>query len=72
LLPLAVEFLAAYREISLRLMLTDRVVNPTEENIDTAIRVGVLPDSSMIAARVGSIRSLTSCFGTQTLGPLHG
>jgi DNA-binding transcriptional LysR family regulator len=56
LLPLAVEFLAAYPEISLRLMLTDRVVDATEENIDIAIRVGVIPESSMIATRVGSIR----------------
>jgi DNA-binding transcriptional LysR family regulator len=56
LLPLAVEFLEAYPDISLRLMLTDRVVNTTEENIDIAIRVGTLPDSNMIATRIGSIR----------------
>src|SRR5437667_1242017 len=56
LLPLAVEFLEAYRDISLRLMLTDRIVNMTEENIDIAIRVGPLPDSNMIATRIGSIR----------------
>jgi DNA-binding transcriptional LysR family regulator len=56
LLPLAVEFLEAYPDISLRLMLTDRLVNAAEENIDIAIRVGVLPDSNMIAARIGSIR----------------
>jgi DNA-binding transcriptional LysR family regulator len=37
-------------------MLTDRVVNATEENIDIAIRVGPLPDSNMIATRIGSIR----------------
>src|SRR5215510_1393240 len=42
LLPLAVEFLEAYPDISLRLMLTDRVVNMIEENIDIAIRVGSL------------------------------
>src|SRR5690348_13072844 len=58
LLPLTVEFLESYPEISLRLMLTDRVVNTTSENIDIAIRVGVLPDSSMIATRVGSIRTV--------------
>ena len=40
LLPLAVEFLEAYPEISLRLMLTDRVMNMTEEEADIAIRVG--------------------------------
>ena len=56
LLPLAVEFLEAYPDISLRLVLTDRVVNTTEEDIDIAIRVGSLPDSSMVATRIGSIR----------------
>jgi len=56
LLPLAVEFLKAYPDISLRLMLTDRVVNVVDENIDVAIRLGPLPDSSMIARRIGSIR----------------
>lgn len=56
LVPLAIEFLDAYPEIALRLMLTDRMVNTTEENIDVAIRVGALPDSSMIATRIGSIR----------------
>src|SRR5262249_35915491 len=56
LLPLAVEFLEAYPEISLRLMLTDHIVNMVEENIDIAIRVGVLPNSSMVATRIGSIR----------------
>jgi DNA-binding transcriptional LysR family regulator len=56
LLPLAVEFLQAYPDISLRLMLTDRIVNMVEENIDIAIRVGVQPDSGMIATRIGSIR----------------
>jgi DNA-binding transcriptional LysR family regulator len=57
LLPLAVEFLRAYPEIGLRLVLTDRVVNTVEENIDVAIRIGTLPDSSSkIATRVGSIR----------------
>ena len=56
LLPIAVEFLNAYPEIALRLVLTDRVVNTVEENIDVSIRIGVLPDSSMIATRVGSVR----------------
>jgi DNA-binding transcriptional LysR family regulator len=56
LLPLAVEFLKTYPDIGLRLLLTDRVVNTVEESIDVAIRVGVLPDSGMIATRVGSIR----------------
>jgi DNA-binding transcriptional LysR family regulator len=56
LLPIAVEFLNAYPDIALRLVLTDRVINTVEENIDVSIRIGVLQDSSMIATRVGSVR----------------
>ncbi len=49
LVPIATEFLSAYPDIALRLLLTDRVVNAVEENIDVAIRIGYLPDSSMTA-----------------------
>jgi DNA-binding transcriptional LysR family regulator len=56
LLPITVEFLRAYPDVTVRLILTDRVVNTIEENVDVAIRIGNLPDSSMIATRVGSIR----------------
>lgn len=56
LLPIAVEFLSAHPEIKLRLVLTDRVVDMPKENIDVAIRIGALADSSMIASRIGSIR----------------
>jgi DNA-binding transcriptional LysR family regulator len=56
LLPIAVEFLNAFPEIGLRLLLTDRVVHPIEENIDVAVRIGNLSESSMIATRIGSIR----------------
>src|SRR5580698_7147985 len=48
LLPIAVEFLDAFPEIGLRLLLTDRVVDMVEENIAVAIRIGALPESSMI------------------------
>ncbi len=56
LVPIAAEFLEAYPEISLRLVLTDRVVNLVEENIDISIRIGALPDSNMITTRIGSVR----------------
>jgi DNA-binding transcriptional LysR family regulator len=56
LLPIAVEFLDAYPEISLRLLMTDRVVDPVEENIDVAVRIGAMSESSLIASRIGSIR----------------
>jgi DNA-binding transcriptional LysR family regulator len=56
LLPHTIAFLEAHPEISLRLKLTDAIVNVAEENVDVAIRVGPLPESSMIATRIGSIR----------------
>jgi DNA-binding transcriptional LysR family regulator len=56
LLPLSVEFLREHPEISLRLVMTDRVVSAVDEGIDVAIRIGNLPDSSMIATRIGSVR----------------
>jgi DNA-binding transcriptional LysR family regulator len=56
LLPLSCEFLNIYPDIALRLLLSDRVLNPIENKIDLAIRIGSLPDSSMIATRIGSVR----------------
>lgn len=58
LLPIALEFMEAYPQIHLRLLLSDRVVNMLEENVDVAIRIGELRDSSMIATRIGSIRNV--------------
>jgi DNA-binding transcriptional LysR family regulator len=56
LVPIVCEFLVAYPHIALRLLLSDRVLRPSEDNIDVAIRIGTLPDSSMIATRIGSVR----------------
>jgi DNA-binding transcriptional LysR family regulator len=56
LLPIATEFMEAFPEVGLRLLLTDRVVDTADENIDVAIRIGALPESTMIASRIGSIR----------------
>jgi DNA-binding transcriptional LysR family regulator len=55
-LPIVVEFLAAYREIGVRMTLADRVADLLEDHVDLAVRIGDLPDSSLVATRVGSIR----------------
>jgi DNA-binding transcriptional LysR family regulator len=54
-LPVVLQFLKAYPDIDVRLALADRVVNLHEEHVDLAIRIGELPDSSLVAARFGSI-----------------
>ena len=55
-LPVLVEFLRVYPEVNLRLELGDRVTNILEDHIDLALRIGPLPDSSLIATGLGSIR----------------
>jgi DNA-binding transcriptional LysR family regulator len=55
-LPIIIDFLKAYPEIDIRLASVDRVMNLIEEQIDIAVRIGELPDSSLIATKVGTIR----------------
>ena len=59
-LPIVSEFLKAFSEIDVRLFLSDRVVNLFEDPIDLAVRIGDLPDSSLVATRVGAIRRVVS------------
>ena len=55
-LPVAIEFLKAYPDIDIRITLADRVLNILEDHVDLAVRIGELPDSSLRARRLGSIR----------------
>lgn len=54
--PLITEFMTAYPEIQVRLLLTDRILHLMEEHIDVALRIGKLADSNMVALPVGRIR----------------
>ncbi|TCR67023.1 LysR family transcriptional regulator [Bosea sp. BK604] len=55
-LPVIAAFLRAYPEIEVRLSLADRVVHLLEDHVDLGVRIGELPDSSMVAVRVGAVR----------------
>jgi DNA-binding transcriptional LysR family regulator len=55
IVPVVTEFLKAYGEVDVQMMLVDRVVDLLDEHIDLALRIGELPDSSLIAVRIGSI-----------------
>jgi DNA-binding transcriptional LysR family regulator len=56
--PLIAGFLMRYPELSLQLTLTERFVNLIEEEVDVAIRVGQLSDSTLIARKIGSARRM--------------
>lgn len=56
ILPIVVAFLRAFPEIDIKLALVDRVANLSDEHLDLALRIGNLPDSGLIAIRVGTIR----------------
>ncbi|SDC67869.1 DNA-binding transcriptional regulator, LysR family [Cupriavidus sp. YR651] len=55
-MPVIAEFLAHYPEINVSLELTDRVVHLMDEHADIAVRIGELPDSALMATRVGAVR----------------
>ncbi len=55
-LPIVGAFLKAYPDIDVHMTFADRVVNLLEEHVDVALRIGELPDSSLVATRVGSTR----------------
>jgi DNA-binding transcriptional LysR family regulator len=54
--PLVPGFLAAHPDVSLSLNLSDRVVDIVNEAFDCAVRVGDLPDSSLVSVRLADNR----------------
>jgi DNA-binding transcriptional LysR family regulator len=56
LIPILADFFKAYPEIDASLIITNRVLNLQQEQIDVGVRLGALPDSSIIAIRVGIVR----------------
>jgi DNA-binding transcriptional LysR family regulator len=58
LLPVIGKFLDRYSDIRVDLALSDRNAQIVEEGFDLAVRVGVLPDSTMLAVRLGETRRI--------------
>lgn len=54
--PVVAEFLREYARVDARLLLIDRPLNLIEDRLDLAVRVGSLPDSRLVASKVGQIR----------------
>jgi len=54
--PILFDFLALHPGLSVRSLFVDRVVNLLDEGFDVALRIARLPDSSLTAVPVGSVR----------------
>lgn len=56
--PLVGDFMLANPEVRVNLNLSDRLVDLINENIDCAIRIGELTDSSLVSVRLGEMRRM--------------
>ena len=68
--PLVPRFCELHPEVTISLNLSDRVVDVTGEGYDCAVRVGDLPDSSLVSVRLADNRRL--CVATPRFLQRHG
>ncbi|WP_140632729.1 LysR family transcriptional regulator [Methylibium rhizosphaerae] len=68
--PLVPRFAELHPEVSISLNLSDRVVDIVNEGFDCAVRVGDLPDSSLVSVRLADNRRL--CVATPDYLRRHG
>ena len=52
------DFMRAYPEISLEFCVDERTVDMVADNFDVAIRIGAMPDSSLLARKLAPVRLL--------------
>ena len=57
--PVILDFLKAYPDINVRLVLADYLIDLVENRVDLAVRIGELPDSGLVAARLGTVSWVT-------------
>jgi DNA-binding transcriptional LysR family regulator len=57
-MPGIVDYLQRFPKTQVDALFLDRVVNMLEEGVDVGIRIGELPDSTMRAIKVGSVRRI--------------
>src|SRR5258705_13020835 len=56
--PLMSAYLKRFPEVFGELRLSDRMINLVEDGVDLAVRIGHLPDSSLVARHVGEMRRI--------------
>lgn len=67
LMPVVEEFLDEHPDVGARVLLLNRVVNLVDEGVDVAVRLAPLPDSGLVAVRLGDMRRLL-CAAPDYLG----
>jgi DNA-binding transcriptional LysR family regulator len=55
-LPVITDFLKAFPDINMRLVMSDRPVSLADEHIDVALRIRHLSENNLIATRLGTVR----------------
>jgi DNA-binding transcriptional LysR family regulator len=58
LMPVLAAFLRGQPKVTATLVTLDRVANLVEEGFDVAVRIAQLPDSTIVARRIGEVRRL--------------
>lgn len=58
--PIVTEFCNLNPKVDVQLVLLDRVTNMVDEGFEVALRIGRLPDSSLRAKRIGSVRRVVA------------
>src|ERR1700742_4301355 len=56
--PVMSRYLGRYTDVSAELRLSDLMINLVEEGVDLAVRIGHLPDSTLVARHVGEMRRM--------------
>ncbi len=56
LAPIVADFMAKYPRMEIELLLLDRIIDLVEEGVDVALRIGNLPDSTLVAVPAGTTR----------------
>ncbi|HZZ03902.1 LysR family transcriptional regulator [Paraburkholderia sp.] len=72
--PLVANFLREHSDVRFDMELSDRTVDVVGEGFDMAIRIGTLPDSSLIAQKLVDVRMVACCspgYVRRRGAPLH-
>lgn len=54
-MPFSAELLATHLGFSCKLVLSDRLADLVDEDINVAVRIGVLEEGGLVATRLGSV-----------------